>query len=75
MELLFKMKTEGIHGDDMTERELVQQASAELKAAMYEIPDIAAAVDDSVTDNLAKVYVGLKKASELLKTLEARYAD
>lgn len=75
MELLFEMKTEEIHGDDMTERELVQQANAELKAAMYKIPDIAAAVDDSVTDNLAKVYVGLKKASELLKTLEARYAD
>ena len=59
----------------MTEIELVRQVQQKLKEAMYEIPDIAVVVTDSEADRLAKVYVSMKQARELLTELEARYAD
>lgn len=59
----------------VTEKKLVEKISAKIKAAMYEIPDIACELQPPLDDKLAKLYVNLREAKDLIIQLEARYAD
>ena len=61
--------------DGLIEKKLVEKISAKITAAMYEIPDIACELQPHLDDKLAKLYVNLREAKDLIIQLEARYAD